>query len=166
MAFESLPPPLPARPEWLSRNWKWVIPAGLVVVVAGILVFVFGVISMMRTTDVYVEAHRRAVKAPAVVVALGEPITDRIWFTGNISIAGSGGRANLAIPIAGPKGQATIYVAATRIAGAWTYDRLTVVIEKTDERIDLSDGAKPQRAKPGRPVETMKRAGTGVDPTG
>jgi len=51
--------------------------------------------------------------------------------SGNTNINGASGEANLSIPISGPKGKGTIYVAAKKSLGRWNYSGLTVEIEKT-----------------------------------
>jgi len=73
------------------------------------------------------------------MTALGTPIKDGFFFTGNISEGNGSGNANLSIPIHGPKGSATIYVAATRNSGQWHFNRMIVQVAATREQIDLSD---------------------------
>jgi hypothetical protein len=56
---------------------------------------------------------------------------------GSISVSGSSGQADLAIPISGPIGKGTIYAVASKAAGQWTFSKLVVEIKATKERIDL-----------------------------
>ena len=82
--------------------------------VGSILVIVFGA---MKSTDVYKEALARAKTDPAVIEALGTPIEDGFLMSGNTNVNGASGESNLAIPISGPKGKATIYVSANKHLG-------------------------------------------------
>jgi hypothetical protein len=133
--------PMPDRRGWWERHWKWVVPGGCLFVVllgaamfAGLATFVFG---MMRGNDAYIEAMRAAHASPALAAAIGEPIEEGRFVSGEISETGASGKASLAIPLSGPRGQATVYVEATKSAGQWHYDVLVAQVEATGERIDL-----------------------------
>ena len=130
-------------PGWWARNWKWAAPAGVFVLVAGfvgfcalIVMLVFGV---MKHSEVYQTAVSVAHAEPAVMGALGVPIEEGLFVTGNIQISGSSGSADLAIPVSGPDGSATIFVVAVKSAGEWQYSTLEVAVHDTGERIDLLD---------------------------
>jgi hypothetical protein len=138
-------PMTPAQqPSWWSRNWKWALPVGCLILllpvllltgfVGGILAIVFGSI---KSTDVYEEALARARSHPAVIEALGEPVEDRWWMSGQINTSGPSGSADIAIPLRGPKGKATVYAVASKSAGRWEYHTLEVAVEGRPERIDL-----------------------------
>ena len=135
------PPPLPTTraPDWWGRNWKWCVPllsvAGLLLI-AGFIVSVF---TVMKSSDAYSEAVARARLAPAVANAIGHPITEGFYLTGNINVNGTSGKAELAIPIRGPQGSATIFVNAHKEVGKWHFDRLVVRVDRSGDRIDLSD---------------------------
>ena len=92
----------------------------------------------MKSSDVYKTAFARAKADPKVVEALGAPLDDGMFVSGNTNVNGASGHADLSIPISGPKGKGTIYVVGEKSAGQWTYSKLVVEIEKTKERIDLS----------------------------
>ena len=131
------------RPGWWARNWKWAVPSGVFVLVAGfvgfcalIVMLVFGV---MKNSEVYQTAVSEAQAEPAVIGALGVPIEEGLFVTGNIQISGPTGSADLAIPVSGPEGNATIYVVAEKWAGEWQYSTLQVAVHGTGERIDLLD---------------------------
>jgi hypothetical protein len=95
------------------------------------------VFSAVKSTDVYKDAFARAKAHPAVIEALGSPITEGFLVSGNTNVNGASGEANLSIPIAGAKGNGTIYVAARKSLGRWNYSGLVVEIAKTHQRIDL-----------------------------
>ncbi len=129
------------RNTWLSRNWKWFVPslclAGLIVIGGFVGLVFYGVTSMMKSSGAYQMAVERAKGNPDVVSALGEPIVEGFFTSGNMNDSGSMGRADLAIPISGPKGEATIYLSAHKSVGKWTFSDLVVEIGKTEDRIDL-----------------------------
>jgi hypothetical protein len=91
----------------------------------------------MKSTDVYKEALARAKADSAVIDALGSPITEGFLVSGNTNVNGASGEANLSVPISGPNGKGTIYVAANKSLGRWNYSGLVVEIAKTHQRIDL-----------------------------
>ena len=131
-----LPPP-----SWWSRNWKWFVPVcigGPILVCGGfvtlLVALVFGVI---RNTEVYAQAVYAARTDAQVVAALGTPIEEGFLVSGNIEVSDQSGSADLAIPISGPYGSATIHAVAEKQRGEWFFDNLEVVVDETDERIDL-----------------------------
>src|ERR1700745_3848861 len=141
--MEQTPPPISPtpRPNWWRRNWKWFVPLGcfsiamlFVVFVGSIALIVF---SAVKSSDVYKDALARAKIHPAVIEALGSPVTEGLLLSGNTNVDGASGEANLSIPVSGPKGKGTIYVAANKSLGEWNYAGLVVEIEKTHERSDL-----------------------------
>ena len=153
VAVEQMQPavsPTPRR-NWWKRNWKWFVPLGcfsiallFVVFVGSVVVIVF---SAVKSTDVYKDALARAKSHPAVIEALGSPVTEGFLVSGNTNVNGASGEANLAIPVSGPKGKGTIYVAAKKSLGRWDYSGLVLEIANTHQRIDLlgsSPGAHSQ----------------------
>jgi hypothetical protein len=139
-------PMTPAQPQrsWWSRNWKWVVPVGCLVLVlpllalagfiGGILAIVFGSI---KSTDVCQQALALAKSNPAVIEALGEPVEDGWLMSGNINTSGPSGSADISIPLHGPKGKGTLYAVATKSAGRWEYGTLEVEVQGRDDRINL-----------------------------
>lgn len=101
------------------------------------------VFSAMKSTDVYKDALARAKAHPSVIEVLGSPIKEGFLVSGNTNVNGASGEANLSIPISGPKGKGTIYVAANKALGEWNYSGLVVEIEKTRQRIDLLRSSDP-----------------------
>jgi hypothetical protein len=130
-----------ARPNWWKRNWVWFVPIGclgmLVLFVAFVGSIALIVFSAMKSSDVYKDALVRAQADPSVIEALGSPIKEGFLVSGNTNVNGASGEANLSIPISGPNGKGTIYVAANKSLGRWNYSGLIVEIAKTHQRIDL-----------------------------
>lgn len=149
----SVPPPLPSKPAggWFTRNWKWLIAAAVVGGVALVAAFVFSLLGALRSSDAFKGAVARVNASPAAVEVLGTPIEPGLFFSGHIQVSGGGsGKADLAIPVKGPNGDATIYVVATKSAGEWRFDRLVVEVAATKARIDLSDAPAAGSREKGR----------------
>jgi hypothetical protein len=130
-------PVLPREKGWWERNWKWAVPA-FVIVSVGVLVWaVFGFVTeAFRSSYAYQEALARARANPAVVEQLGTPIEPGRFVSGSISVSGARGEADLAIPVSGPKGRGTLYARASRRAGEWRFSMLLFAPE-SGPRIDL-----------------------------
>lgn len=139
--MENLAPNQP-RPGWWSRNWKWFVPTGccltpLVVGACFVAFLVLVVFAALKQTDVYKTAVARAKADSRVIAALGTPIQEGWYLSGNTSADGASGHADLSIPISGPKGKGTIYAEASKSTGEWSYSKLVVKIDSTGETIDL-----------------------------
>jgi hypothetical protein len=70
---------------------------------------------------------------------------------GSINISGTSGNADLAVPLSGPKGKATVYVRARKAMGKWNYNFMQAAIEGSDERIDLLARAETPEPQPVTP---------------
>lgn len=109
------------RPSWLQRNWKWVVPIGCLVPVSicdGFVVLILTIVmTAIKSSDPYQDRLDSALADDRVATAIGEPISDGMWINGSIEVDGSTGSANLAIPLSGPKGSATLHVVAEKEAG-------------------------------------------------
>jgi hypothetical protein len=131
-------------PPRASRRWLWWIPAGCLLAI--LLMVGFGLAMLwlvgaaLDETDAYQEPLRRAQASEEVRALLGEPIEAGWLPQGQIKFStGDGGRAELSIPVSGPRGKAVIEVRATKRAGedVWTYARLELVPEGEAASIDL-----------------------------
>src|SRR5207244_11404229 len=119
-----LPPPMP-RPNWFGRNWKGVFPLGCLLPVlfvggCGRLVFLFAT-GIIKQSDAYKIALARAQANPAVIEAIGSPISQTGIVSGNSNVTGPTGQASLSIPLSCPKGKATLYVEAMKSADIWAF---------------------------------------------
>ncbi len=145
------PPPLPASPQppaapartqgWWARHWKWAVPVVVVffgtLFLAAIGLFMYGLFSMIGSSDVAMEAKRRAMQDARVVEALGQPIEPGWFIQGNQQVNGPNGTASLQIPLEGSKAEADLYIEAVKRVGRWRYSTLTVVVEGSATDIDL-----------------------------
>jgi hypothetical protein len=147
----SEPPPLPKlQPtDWWGRNWKWFIPCACAASILAIGGFAAAIFGFIKSSDAYVGALARARSSPSVVAALGSPIRDGFFVMGNVNLNGASGEARLAIPVSGPKGDASIFVQASKSLGVWHYDHMIVQVNATLRAIDLSEPpARPGAASP------------------
>lgn len=107
--------------------------------------FVFAIVAIvfgaLKSSDAYKTALARAKGDSRVVQALGSPIEAGFFVSGNTNVNGSSGQADLTVPISGPNGKGTIYFVASKFAGEWTFSKLIVEVEKTGEKIDLTENA-------------------------
>jgi len=129
------------------------VPIGCLVPVLCIAGFVLAifyfVMGVVKESDAYKTALARAQENPAVIEAIGSPISQTGIVSGNSNVNGATGEANLSIPLRGPKGKATLYVEAKKSTDIWYFQTMVVKIEKTGERIDLN--ALPLPPKPPSP---------------
>ncbi len=136
-ADHAQPPPR----GWWSRNWRWFVPVGSVVVVLGGVGFLFAIFALvfglMKSTQVYETALFEAQTNPAVIEHLGNRIEDGLIFTGNMEVNPTSGYADIVIPISGQKGSGSLYVEAEKVAGSWEYYTLEVAVHGSDISIDL-----------------------------
>jgi hypothetical protein len=139
----------PAKgPNWWSRNWKWCVPVGclgLLAIGAGFVLLIISLVfGLIKSSDPYEQALTTARQDPRVTRELGTPVEAGWYVTGNIETNPSSGHADIAIPVSGPEGPGTVYVVATKSAGAWTIQKLVVEIDATGQRIDLLEPLSPE----------------------
>ena len=91
----------------------------------------------MKSSDVYKASLQKIKSNPAVQTAVGTPIKEGMFISGNVSTTGAEGSANLSIPISGPKGKAKVYINASKETGRWVYSDFIVEIEGSGQRINL-----------------------------
>lgn len=109
------------------------------------LAIFFFAMGVLKQTDVYKTALARAQANPAVIEAIGSPISQTGIVSGNSNVNGAIGEVNLCIPLRGPKGKATLYLEAKKSADIWYYQTMQVKVEKTGERIDLNAPRLPEK---------------------
>lgn len=135
-----------------GRAWMWFVPIicflmALFLLGAFFLRLIFGETAILKSTDAYQMAVAMAKTDPRVVAALGAPIKEGQFVSGNISVSasttsGTSGKEDLTIPIYGPKGKATIYVVAAEAAGRWSFSKVAVQVDGTPNTIDLNEKRK------------------------
>jgi hypothetical protein len=126
---------------WLARNWKWVLPAGILLALLLFSSFVGGILfiveSSFQHSEFYVQALARARADPRVVQKIGQPLEAGWLASGSVNTSGSSGEAEISIPMSGPNGKGTLYVVAKKSEGRWEFQTLQVEVTGQQERIDL-----------------------------
>ncbi|MBG6132010.1 hypothetical protein IWQ47_003248 [Aquimarina sp. EL_43] len=128
--------------SWFARNWGWAVPVGgcLTLIVLFFIFLgslVFGVSELITESAPYQDALFKVNEDEYVVSILGEPIETNGIMNGSLSYKNNTGSADISIPIKGPKGEAQLYVVGTKQNDQWTYKEMYVIIDETDEQIDL-----------------------------
>lgn len=145
--FETPAAPPARTPGWWGRNWKWALPVGCLaplLMVAGCVTAVIVMVPrIIRSSEPYRHAVSEARASAAVKDLLGEPIEEGSFPGGNINFSGASGDADLAIPLSGPRGSATLYVVGRKAGGEWEYSTLRVKPDGTGESIDLAPAERP-----------------------
>lgn len=131
------------------RRWLLWIPAGclvlLLLVGAGAAGLVWLVGAALGEAEAYQEPLRRAQASVEVRALLGEPVEAGWLPQGRIEISTQDqGRAQLSIPLRGPRGEAVLEVRAHLPEGAddWTYTRMEVLPAGGADPIDLRGEAR------------------------
>jgi hypothetical protein len=147
------PTPMTLPKSWFSRNWKWFIPTavlGLVLAVAlaigALLTFVIG---LLKSSEPYQHAVAVASNNLEVVRELGGPVSSGWYVSGSVSVSGTSGKADLAIPLNGKVRYGTVYVVAKKTDGVWAYDKLQMLVDGDKSPIELL----PTPLKPPQPKD-------------
>ncbi len=129
---------LTTEKNWWQRNWKWLVPGGIILlcVICPVSLFIT-IFGALRSSEIYQMALKEAKSNPDVVQVLGEPVEPGWWLSGSIKVSGPTGQADIAIPISGPKASGTLYAVALKTAGQWQFVTLEVAVDGQDERINL-----------------------------
>lgn len=117
----------------LNVRWKRNLPIILGVTVLGVI----AIVAVIGNSEVCKLAFAKAEASPEVRQRLGEPVKRGFLMSGSIETSGPSGRADISIPISGPRGKATLYAVARKSAGLWKFDTLQVTFDKGTERVDL-----------------------------
>ncbi|WP_298547406.1 cytochrome c oxidase assembly factor Coa1 family protein [uncultured Aquimarina sp.] len=128
--------------SWFSRNWPWAVPLGgcltLIIIFCVFLgSVIFGFSKAFTNSTPYQDGFIKAQEDEYVVQMLGEPIETNGIMNGSLLFENNEGSVDISIPIKGPEGEATIYVVGTKQNDIWTYSELYVIIDKTNEQVDL-----------------------------
>lgn len=144
------PPPLPfgdpsnIRKEHASAVGKGVLfgCGGCAMAVAAVMLLgsavALLVMSFMKGADACQMSLKAAQESEVMRMELGEPITMGWFVSGNISMSGGDGSAEVHVPVSGPKGSASIHtVAAKQNSGPWTFTKMQATIEASGKQVDL-----------------------------
>ena len=118
--------------------------AALAGIIAAVLYWVF---TMMGNSGPAQLAFDTASGSPVLARRLGSPLKKGWLVSGSIEVSGPSGRAELSMPISGPKGEGTLYLEAHRQADLWQLDMLKFGPQDSEERIDLLATSAPPQLK-------------------
>jgi hypothetical protein len=146
----STPPPLPfGDPSKIQQENSAAVRKGVAfgcggcallaaaVAVFGACIFWF-IMSMIRGADASQMSLQAAQSSEVMRRELGEPIALGWLVTGSISITNGNGRADITVPVSGPKGAASIHTVGSKKAGSpWTFSTMKATIEADGQTVDL-----------------------------
>jgi hypothetical protein len=118
--------------KWIKRNWKWFFPAIIFILFFVAILFM----SLLKTSDVYKIALKKAQSNRILVEKIGKPIKAGFMVTGTIKWAGPKGSANISFALKGPKDSGVLYGAAEKSGGIWAFYKLIVTF-KNGYRVNL-----------------------------
>jgi cytochrome oxidase complex assembly protein 1 len=131
----------PRQKSWWGRNWFWVVPLGcltpIVCVVGCVVLSVMAVFGLLRSSEAYTRSLAAVTENAQVQAALGEPIQPGTFVTGNVNVSNNGGHADIHYSVSGPKGDGSVHVVADKQNGAWVFSTNRVVLNPTQEEIDV-----------------------------
>ena len=128
----------PDKRRLLSKYWKrnLAIFAGLMTLLGAVVFVIIG------DSEVCKMSLAAAAANPVVRQRIGEPLTRGFFASGSIEISGPSGHADIAIPVSGPRGKATLYAVARKSAGLWRFESLEIAFDQTSLRGNLlSEGS-------------------------
>jgi len=132
---------LPVKQSFLSKKGKWAV--GILI---GVLLLLFvGISDVIGNSEVCRLAVQQAQSSSAVAERLGQPIKRGFMISGSIETSGPSGRADLEIPLSGPRGKGTLYAVAVRSVGIWKFEALQLAVRGDSNRLDLLEGRVPSR---------------------
>jgi hypothetical protein len=111
-----------------------------------VLVFAFiaGIVSIVemsiKSSGAYTQALTQVQAAPAVISAIGLPLKQGWFVSGNISTSGDAGDADISFSISGAKGSGKVYAVSKEVAGVWHSETLQLQLDGQADRIDLLQG--------------------------
>ena len=127
----------PLQKNWFSRNWKWFVPLLVLVCVAAVGGFIAAVFGLIKSSEPYQHAVELVTHDPQVAAMLGAPIQTGWLVTGSIHLENDSGTADLVIPVKGRLHNGSVYVLAHKLAGRWSYERITLARDDQQADIDL-----------------------------
>jgi len=121
------------KPKFLTKHWK-----GYLAFFAGLMCCLMIVLLVgLGSSDACKLAFAKAQASPVVNQRLGSPVERGLLISGNIQVSGPSGSADIAIPVRGPKGKATVYAVAQKSGGIWKLETLEIAFDETSPRLNL-----------------------------
>lgn len=131
LEIRSAPPPFPTKPRtWLK--FASVAVFGFALFGGSLLL---AVEHFIRTSTIYAMTLKQAQKSPCAIQRMGTPIESKGMASGEMSESSTEGKAELVIPVRGPKGNAELQVSATKDTGTWHI--VSLILITNGEQIQL-----------------------------
>jgi hypothetical protein len=112
------------------------------IILLAVAVYVFGIVNLvfmvLRLSVPYKYAVQVATQDARVQSILGAPVKPGWAVSGRVRNYRHSGTARLSIPLQGSMAKGKLYVAATKTAGNWSYQRLELNVDSGREIVDLS----------------------------
>lgn len=132
----------PSQRGRLSRHRVLIIVGVLsAVVVAMCVCFVMFIFGTLRNCELTRQAVGRVAGNATVQGELGAPLRTGWLVSGSLVLNANGGKADLNIPVAGPRGRGTIHAVADKLDGRWSFHTLQIGWRNGTRRLDLLEGA-------------------------
>jgi len=118
--------------------------AGITLLFVGFATVIFlGMLGMMRSSEPYQVAVDKAKNSKLAQQALGTPIEAGKFPSGSFSTEGTFKKAELSIPVSGPKAKGRIMVRGEKSGKDWVYHRMVLVVGDDESEIDLLAESEP-----------------------
>lgn len=134
--------PESSGPIYASHAERRRLVLGVLSALAGFALFISLLLTFIeykiRSSPVYQTSMARACNSSCVIEAVGQPVRAGWFNTGTITLNSDGrGRAELRIPITGPKGRGILRVDAMRVSGKWRFRTLQFIAAGKNSAVDL-----------------------------
>jgi len=135
--------------------WGFIMLVFSLVVSVGSVFFLF---EALKSSEPYVMAIDKVQTSREVQNIIGAPIKPGWWMVGDISTEGTGGKADLSIPVEGAKKKGTVYVKATKELNKWKISQLYFLPDSGGTAIDLLKVPQPPLPPPGQVKQPPQEA--------
>jgi hypothetical protein len=150
---------------WFRRNWKWVVPLDLlVIVVAGAAILYWVFYTRVYNLDACSKAMLVICSDPTVLEALGDPVTPVSWPSRDVIPAAreEENEVDVIWHVQGPKGRAKAHVQSRKRQGNWDPVILEVTLP-SGKKISVRAASDSDRdAKPWVPGEKSATSDNGT----
>jgi hypothetical protein len=130
LAFGSQPEsssssPIPGPPPKPSMK-RFVLPAAASIagIIACLWIFVSSIQGAMESSELFKLTAASAEASPCIASTIGVPVSQTLNISGSWEEGSATGKANLTLPIHGPKGAGRLYVKASKRQGKWMIEKL------------------------------------------
>ena len=128
--------------NWWKQNWKWLVPAGGIIVFSCTIFFSSGMNGVVTDfaqayadKELYQVALEKAETDQRVTDLLGEiqPIDKMAILEGQVEYSNDNKTVNSSIRVNGANGKASMDISADRINNEWSYKKINIRIKKPIE---------------------------------